>query len=356
MLSFSMASAFASEKPVSIQIRAASEAIRAIRYQSGSMPDKAWNSALLSGDTLELKGFASETDFLFVQQSNDGIAWGDLYVYQYDSQTRSWSVAEFPPKGFVRFSIKGADGLSPLIRYQYGKQPGQEWKTADSSLPLIIETFDSGKEFLFVQQALKNQEDTTKGIVNQEEWSDTYTYQYDYLLGRWSLFVPKQEAKRISNTSLDVKGHALLPTGSSSDFYSYLLGGGIQANVSLGKLLGYTGITFSKGPPKSAWVKSQQDVSVALGMGYVISLSKKVELTPEIGYGAIFNLLEADFDKDGTYSFEFFVDQQVRLALYLTYAFNERYKLFIAPLGVAFFEKNDFGIMYGCQGGIRVSL
>jgi len=340
-----MSYAFASEQSVGILIRSASETIQEMRYQVGTMPDKPWKSAPLSGTALVLKDFESETEFLFVQQAGAEGVWGELYAYQYDKQNKSWSVAPFPPKGFVRFSIRPTDASNQMIRYQYGKEPNQAWKTSDSSATLIIEAFDSGKEFLFVQQA-----------VAEDTWSDTYTYQYDYLQGRWSLFVPKQEPKQMSNTSLDMKGYGLLPVGYSSNFYSYQLGGGIQANISLGKLLGYTGLTFSKGPPKSAWVKSQQAVALAIGMGYPIPLSEKAELIPEVGYGVIFHLLDADFDKDGTYGLEFFIDQQVRLALYLTYALNERYKLFIAPLGVLFFEKDEFGIMYGCQAGLRVSL
>ena len=340
-----MSYVFASEQPVSVLIKQASKTVQEIRYQTGTMPDKTWKSASLSGSPLVLEGFESEKEFLFVQQAESKDNWSELYAYQYDEQNKRWSVAEFPPKGFVRFRIKATDAMNQMLRYQYGTIPNKPWKMANSSTSLTIEDFDSGKEFLFVQQA-----------NDGNEWSDTYIYQYDYLQGSWSLFPTEQESKRVSNTSLDVKGYGLLPTGCSSDFYSYLLGGGIQTNISLGKLLGYTGLTFSKGPPKSDWVKSQQAVALAIGIGYSIPLSEKVELIPEIGYGIIFHLLDEDFDKDGTYGLDFFIDQQIRLALYLTYALNERNKLFIAPLGVFFFEKEDFGIMYGCQAGLRVSL
>jgi hypothetical protein len=309
------------------------------------MPDKPWESVSLSGSPFVLEGFDSETEFLFVQQSESENNWSKPYAYQYDKQNKSWSLAAFPPKGFVRFNIKPSDASYQIIRYQYGTTPDSLWVISDGFSALSIEAFDSGKEFLFVQQS---------GV--QKEWSDTYAYQYDYFQGSWSLFVPKQETKQISSLSLDVKGYGLLPTGCSSDFYSYMLGGGIQANISLGKLLGYTGLTFSKGPPKNVWIESQQAVTLAIGIGYPIHLSEKIEIIPEVGYGVIFHLLDADFDKDGTYGFESFLDQQVRLALYLTYALNERYKLFLAPLGVLFFEQEDFGIMYGCQSGLRVSL
>ncbi len=337
--------AFASEQPVKILIKQASETILEIRYQTGQMPDKTWNRTFLSGDPLVLQDFESETEFLFVQQAESDKSWSEMYVYQYDKQNKSWSRADFPPKGLVRFKINSSGESNLQIRYQSGTIPTMSWKMADSSASLSIEGFDSGKEFLFVQQA-----------DEKKEWSDTYTYRYDYFQGSWSLVVPEQRTKRISNASLDVKAYGLLPADRCSDFYSFLLGGGIQANISLGKWIGYTGLTYSKGPPKSSWVKSQQAVAMAVGMGYSIPLSEKFELIPEVGYGVIFHLLDADFDKDGTYTLEFFADQQVRLALYLTYAVNARNKLFIAPLGVLFFEKEDFGIMYGCQAGLRVSL
>ncbi|MDY0287782.1 MAG: hypothetical protein RBR15_03030 [Sphaerochaeta sp.] len=346
----SISSAFASENPVRIQIRPASEAIEQIRYQSGTLPDKGWKSAPLDAAPLLLEGFDSEGEFLFVQQAEAGQAWGELYAYQYDRDKDRWTLATFPPKGSVRFSIKPVDGDLRTIRYQYGREPDENWQVGASSM--YIEGFDSTKDFLFVQQALQ-----TLGKENQIVWSDTYTYQYDYLSSRWSLIATKAKPKQKSNPlSFDVKGLALLPSGRSENFYTYVAGGAFQMNGPVGKVLGHTGITFSKGPPKSVWVKSQQYLGLSLGMADPLTVTKKIQVIPEIGYGVIFHFLEADFDQDGSYTFEFFVDQQFTFSLYLTYALNERYKLFIAPMGVAFFEKNDFAFMYGCQAGLRVSL
>ena len=344
IIAASISSLFASEKPVRIQIRPASEAIEQIRYQSGTLPDKGWKSAPLDALPLLLEGFDSGREFLFVQQAEAGQAWGELYAYQYDRDKDRWTLATFPPKGSVRFSIKAADGAERTIRYQYGVEPDESWQVGDSSM--FIEGFDSREDFLFVQQ------ETAPGT-----WSETYTYSYDYLSESWSLAPPRKEGRQADqNRSLDLKVQALGPIGHSGNFYTYLLGGGIQMNASLGNVIGYTGLTFSKGPAKSVWVRSLQSVELTLGMGDALRLSEKVELIPELGYGVIFHFLEADFDKDGTYSFEFFVDQQVRVALTLTYALNDRYKLFIAPMGVFFFERKGSGFMYGCQGGLRVSL
>ncbi len=340
----SMAPSFASEKSVRIQVRPASESIQAIRYQRGILPNQTWKNIPLAGALLELEDFASEEEFLFVQQAVKMDAWGSLFAYQYDKQEKSWSLVPYPPKTNLRFNIKASDGSVRQIRYQYGSEPDGSWQTATSSI--AVEGFDSREELLFVQQA-----------VTEDSWSGTYTYRYDYINGSWSLLPPEKPERQPSHgRSFDVKGYGLLPAGRSSNFYSYLLGGGIQMNGPLGKVLGHTALTFSKGPAKSAWVKSQQSLGLSLGMADPIRLSDKVDIIPELGYGVIFHFLEADFDKDGTYSLEFFVDQQVRFSLYLTYALNAGQKLFIAPLAVAFFEKNDFGFMYGCQAGLRISL
>lgn len=346
LLLLSMAYAFASASILKVQISPVTASIQKIRFQTGTIPDKGWKSIPTSGSLLQLEDFDGETEFLFVQQAEAEEAWGDLYAYQYDNTKKAWSLVAFPPKGPVRFHIKASSGPVQMLRYQHGSEPGRSWVVSDDpASALLIEEFDSANEFLFVQQT-----------ENNDDWGTMFTYQYDYLQKSWSLYTPKPESRHPSNQSFDVKAYGLVPSGCSSDFYSYLLGGAFQANISLGKLLGYTSLTFSKGPPKSDWVKSQQALGMAVGIGYPLPLSEKVGLIPELGYGVIFHFLDADSDKDGTYGFEFFVDQQIRLALYITYEMSQRYTLFIAPLGVLFFEKSDFGLMYGCQAGLRITL
>ena len=345
LLFVSVVSVFASDTPVRIQIRPASDSIQQIRYQRGTLPTGAWKSIPLSGETLVLHGFAGETEYLFVQQAEAEEDWGELYAYRYDTEKKSWSITSFPPKKDLRFSIRASEGTEQNIRYQHGAVPTETWRLGDSS-SMPIEGFDSREEFLFVQQELGG-----------DAWSDTYRYQYDYINERWSLLPPLPEVKEPKYaTSLDLKAYALGPLGHSGDFYKYVLGGGVQMNAPLGKVLGHAGLTFSKGPSKSAWVKTQQSLGMTLGMADSLRLSEKMELIPELGFGAILHLLEADFDKDGTYQLELFVDMQVRLSLYLMYGLNERYKLFLAPVGVFFFEKHDVGFMYGCQAGLRISL
>ena len=50
---------------------------------------------------------------------------------------------------------------------------------------------------------------------------------------------------------------------------------------------------------------------------------------------------------------EVFADQQVRFSLNLCVALGDKYELFVAPLGVLFFEDGDIGTMFGCQAGLR---
>lgn len=346
LLAVPLASLLAGGPSLSIRVMPGSEAVGAMRYQTGVMPDKPWKRAPLSGTTLALEKFDPETEYLFVQQGGTEDSWGGLYAYQYDRQNASWSAAAFPPKGPVRIRIRPADTEIQMLRYQYGTDPDQGWQIVDDSTSLAIEQFDSGKEFLFLQQA-----------DEKKEWGSTYAYRYDYLQQAWSLVPPKVETKRPANLpSFDVKAFGLLPIGRCENLYTYVAGGAIQVNGPVGKVLGHTGLSYRTGPPKSVWVNSHHSIGLSIGLADVFQVSERVEVIPELGYGVVLHFLEADFDMDGTYSFEFFINQQVRFSLYLTYALNEKYKLFFAPMGVAQFETNAVGFMYGCQAGLRVSL
>lgn len=327
-------------------LKPTSDFAQLFRYQYGAEPNKTWQTADISGSPLSVEQSGNVREFLFVQQTQMEDAWGRLYVYRYDKEKNDWPLVSNPSNDDIWFRIQPASDPVQMVKYQDGAESDKLWQTADTSgAPLVIELFDSEKELLFVQQ-----------MNDKDEWGQAYADQYDNLKQSGSFLPPKQDDKPSLIESFDVKAYGLIPTGFSSKCYSYLAGVGIQANIPLGKFLGYTGLTFSKGPPKSDSVKSQQALALSMGIGYSIPLSKKMALIPEVGYGFIFHLLEVDFDNDGIYEPDMFIDQQVRLALYLTYALNERYKLFIAPFGVLFFEKEDFGIMYGCQVGLRVSL
>lgn len=78
--------------PVSIQIRTASETIQAIRYQTGRFPEKSWKNVPRFGYPLVLEEFDSETEYLFVQQSESNNEWGKLRAYQYDQKENVWSL------------------------------------------------------------------------------------------------------------------------------------------------------------------------------------------------------------------------------------------------------------------------
>lgn len=428
LLFVSLSSVLAIGFPVSIQIHTTSETIQAIRYQIGSIPGKSWKSVPGFGHPLVLEDFDSETEYLFVQQSEKENIWDKITAYTYEQEENAWKLVHVPTKYLLRFRIQATNKIEPIFRYQHGTEPNKPWKIIDASgLVLAIEEFDSAKEFLFVQQSYVD-----------DRWSETYVYQYDKEDNSWNLatyppedhlwfdtkpassvveqfdhdyrsepeslleavdtsgsalvivpftsepeilFVQQAEETKKLNPphiypedqllkkvipqkektklpllrSFDLKAYTLFPFGTCSTSYSYLIGGGVQANISLGKYLWYAGLTFSKGPPKNNWVKSQQAFSLAIGFGHPHPLSEKMTLIPEFGYGVIFHLFEGDFDNNGINSLKLFIDQQVRFALYLTYAINERKTLFIAPLGVLFFEKEHVGIMYGCQAGIRFS-
>jgi hypothetical protein len=208
----------------------------------------------------------------------------------------------------------------------------------------VLEGFDSAKDVLYVQQS-----------EDRITWSDSYLYKYNPTAKAWEVSLPTPKKPSLVD-SFDVKLYGLYPYGNSADYYSYVLGTGLKMNVSLGKggkLLGYGEVTYSRGPSETDWVDSLQAAGLSVGMGYRIPLSSKLQLTPELGYGVLFHILEADFDEDGENTLEVFADQQVRFSLNLSFALGDNYELFIAPLGVLFFEDGAIGAMFGCQSGLR---
>jgi hypothetical protein len=241
--------------------------------------------------------------------------------------------------------IKPTSESIKMFRYQSGQNSDGLWTEADISLPsIILEGFDSAKDVLYVQQ--------TNDLAT---WSDSYLYKYDPTAGVWGIFLPATKKASLVD-SLDVKFYGLYPYGTSATYYSYVLGAGLKMNFALDKgekLLGYSELTYSSGPSETDWVDSMQAVGLSAGMGYRISLGSKMQLTPEIGYGVVFHLLDADFDQDGENTLEVFADQQVRFSLNLSYALGDKYELFFAPLGVLFFEDGSIGTMFGCQSGLR---
>lgn len=100
LLVVSISPVLAAIPPVSIQIRTASETVQAIRYQTGRFPEKPWKNVPRFGYPLVLEGFDSDTEYLFVQQSESNDAWGILRAYQYDRKENVWSLTSFPTKTF----------------------------------------------------------------------------------------------------------------------------------------------------------------------------------------------------------------------------------------------------------------
>ena len=379
---------FPTKNFLTFRIKGANTIGQMFRYQYGTEPNKPWQIVDASGYLQVIEASESEREFLFVQQSYKQEAWSNSYVYQYDNETNSWNFASYPPIAGILVDAKPASDPAKMPVFQPPSEPIlPTGKEKNSEVPVVVMQFYTVIENNYYQQTVREQEPIKPSLSQEKspleikvplvnttllakttslEIKKPFVYK-TFILNTTPLEnkalleddtpLPEQQEKRPPLLdSLDLKGYSIFSIGDSSKSFSYLIGGGIQANISIGKFLGYTGLTFSKGPPKKEWVKSQQALALALGAGYPLPLSEKVALIPEMGYGVIFHLIEADFDNNGTYGFEVFIDQQVRLALYLTYALNEKYKLFIAPLGVLFFEKENFGIMYGCQAGLRFSL
>jgi len=245
----------------------------------------------------------------------------------------------------LRLLIKPVSDRVQSIRFQTGVDETDIWtEVSASNTNLVLDTFDSNKDRLFVQQSQDNQ-----------VWSSSYEYRYSPSDKRWTVTPTEADSSSLVE-SLDLKLYNLYPLSKSSTYYSYVIGAGLKMNMALNKqetLLGYAEAAYSRGPSKSDWVDTMQAVNLSVGMGYRVALADRLQLTPELGYGVVLHLLNADFDQDGTKTFEPFVDQQIRLSLNIGYELNESYTLLVAPLGVVFFEKNTIGTLLGIQTSLR---
>jgi acetone carboxylase gamma subunit len=339
LLLFSGISVFASNTPLRLLIKPVSDRVQSIRFQTGVDETDIWTEVSASNTTLVLDTFDSNKDRLFVQQSQDNQVWSSSYEYQYDSSTKSWKITP------LRVVIKPVSNRIQSIRFQTGADETDIWtEVSASNTTLVLETFDSNKDRLFVQQSQDNQ-----------VWSSSYEYRYSPSDKRWTVTPTEADSSSLVE-SLDLKLYNLYPLSKSSTYYSYVIGAGLKMNMALNKqetLLGYAEAAYSRGPSKSDWVDTMQAVNLSVGIGYRFAITDKLQLTPELGYGVVLHLLNTDFDQDGTKTFEPFVDQQIRLSLNLGYELNDSYTLLIAPLGVVFFEKNTIGTLLGIQTSLR---
>lgn len=339
LLLLSTVSLCAESTSLQVVIKPASASVQAIRYQTGIEPTNTWMEMDASNPVLVLESFDSTQDSLFVQQSVDKLSWNYSYEYKYNPSDKRWTI---PP---IRIVIRPTSEKVRSIRFQTGAEATDTWAEMDASNPiLVLETFDSNRDRLFVQQSQDSQ-----------SWGPRYEYKYNPSARSWTVSPIESETSGPVE-SLDLKLYNLYPLSKSSTYYSYVIGAGLKMNIALDKqetLLGYTELAYSRGPSKSDWVDTMQALNMSVGMGYRFSLTEKLQLTPELGYGVVLHLLNADFDEDGTKSFEPFIDQQIRLSLNLTYALCEQYTLIAAPLGVVFFEKGNIGTLLGLQAGLR---
>jgi hypothetical protein len=248
----------------------------------------------------------------------------------------------------VSLRIMTVDGSIEAFRYQIGSGSGTNWNKVDSLGQILsLEGFDSSEDVLFIQQTTDN--------IN---WSDSYGYRYNQLEQKWDL-LPSEKAKSANLDSLAIKIHALYPQTNCSDYYSYLLGTGLQANLSFGKnqkVLAFSELSYSNGPSNTDWVTTFNEIGLMAGIGYRLPVTDTFQIVSEVGYGVLLHLLDADLNEDGENSFELFFDQQVRVSASFVFSLGEKYSVFLSPMGVAFFENDAVGTLFGCQAGIQLNL
>ena len=344
LLFLSVVSLSAANTPLRVVVHPTSDRVQAIRYQAGVWPDSLWTEMGVFPMPISLEGFDSSRQALFVQQTVDGTNWGRTYAYRYNANTHTWGISLAVHKPLY-IPVKPISKTVKAFRYQTGPTPSSSWNEVDSSHSVLaLDSFDSTQDTLFVQQS----EDLLT-------WGDTYTYRYDSSEDAWSHTHTEIHGKRAIE-SLDMKLYGLYPVSKSSTYYASVLGTGLKLNIALDehdKLIGYGEVAYSKGPSKSDWTDAMQAANISVGLGYRFGLSESLQLVPELGYGVVIHLINADFDEDGTKTLETFLDQQLRLSLNLTYAFNDTYTLLVAPLGVLFFEKDAMGTLFGVQTALR---
>ncbi|MDD3057500.1 MAG: hypothetical protein PHO72_04235 [Sphaerochaeta sp.] len=344
LLFLSVVSLSAANTPLRVVVQPTSDRVQAIRYQTGVWPDSLWTERGVFPTPISLEGFDSSQQALFVQQTVDGTNWGKTYAYRYDAKTHTWEISLAVHKP-LNIQVKPVSKTVKAFRYQTGPTPSGSWTEVDSSHSVLaLDSFDSTQDTLFIQQS----EDLLT-------WGNTYTYRYDFPTDVWSLTHTEPHEKKAVD-SLELKLYGLYPASKSSTYYASVLGTGLKLNIALNehdKLIGYGEVAYSRGPSKSDWTEAMQAANISVGLGYRFGLSEKLHLVPELGYGVVVHLINADFDEDGTKTLETFFDQQLRLSLNLTYAFNDTYTLLVAPLGVLFFEKNSMGTLFGVQTALR---
>jgi hypothetical protein len=255
------------------------------------------------------------------------------------------AVLSFASSPSLKMVIRPVSDNVRFLRYQTGSEVQPHWSEVEvHGSPILLEDFDVTRDRLFVQQS----EDLSS-------WSEIYTYTYDSGSGVWVLCREPVKSTSIID-SVDVKVYGLMPVARSSLFYSYVLGAAVKMNVALDArqaVIGYGQIGYSSGPSKSDWVDTLQALNLSIGMGYRFDLTDSIQCSPELGYGIVLHLLYADFDDVGTKTLETFIDQQIRLAVPLSFSLSDTYSLTIAPVGVVFFEKDSIGALLGVQSGLR---
>lgn len=259
------------------------------------------------------------------------------------------TVLGFASPASSQLVIKPGSDRVVAIRYQAGTNSQGTWTEVEASQPLLLpEEFDSTRDTLFVQQ---------KEI--DQGWGNKWEYRWDSERVKWEVTLPSVEKTKRFTTTIAIAPYALFPVGSSSTFYSHLIGASLAVNLNFGErmpLYGYGEVGYSRGPSRSDWVDTMQAFDASIGIGYHMGVGKRAGFAPELGYGVIVHILDADFDQDGTKAYDLFLDQKLRLSLAFSYELSNSYELFAAPLGVLFFENSSVALLLGLQAGIRYTI
>jgi hypothetical protein len=93
--------------------------------------------------------------------------------------------------------------------------------------------------------------------------------------------------------------------------------------------------------------------SAALSLGYSISLTRYVSLSPVAGFGYVAHII--DGNKDGTATERsYYFDPSVSAGLEISFILNQDYRIFFMTSYALFFEGNTTGQYLGTSIGVKI--
>ncbi len=151
----------------------------------------------------------------------------------------------------------------------------------------------------------------------------------------------------------------LYPVGEYADYLTTTIGAGAQLNLAVPAvpaLSPFAAIEYGYGISKDDRISSFNDIGFTVGAGWVFPVAPRFSVEPELGYGVLVHLVNADLDDSGETAVSVYSDQYMRLLVKGLYSLNEKISLTASPIFLAFLENDNTGLQLGFQLGARFGL